>query len=145
MGKIITRYHNFDNVKKITYSINEVRGILNLSRNKTYQLVSSNVFPVILVNRTKHIPIKSFHKWVKENMSEVILPTEEDGNSFVDLETKKTLSVPEIRKLLNLKKTSAYELMKSETFNKIYVNGFIRITKESFYNWFYAINEKETL
>lgn len=49
---------------KRTYSVDEVRGILGISRRKAYELCNSNVFKVIRVGRALRVSKASFDYWL---------------------------------------------------------------------------------
>lgn len=50
--------------------------------------------------------------------------------------SKITYSVPEIKRMLGIGKTSAYALVKEGYFEKVEVAGEIRVMKDSFDTWF---------
>jgi len=49
---------------KRTYSVDEVREILNVSRSKAYDICKSNVFKVIHIGRVMRISKVSFDLWL---------------------------------------------------------------------------------
>ncbi len=49
---------------------------------------------------------------------------------------KKTMSVPEMRKLLGLGKTESYSILRKEYFKVITIDGHIRVDIESFEKWY---------
>ncbi|NLO86154.1 MAG: helix-turn-helix domain-containing protein [Clostridiales bacterium] len=51
-------------VGKRTYSVEEVRAILDISRRKAYELCNSDCFKVIRVGRTMRISKASFDYWL---------------------------------------------------------------------------------
>lgn len=51
-------------VGKRTYSVEEVRVILQISRRKAYELCNSDCFKVIRVGRTMRISKASFDHWL---------------------------------------------------------------------------------
>ena len=52
------------------------------------------------------------------------------------MSNKKSYSVPEIKRMLSIGKTSAYALVKTGCFQSVIVGKQIRILKESFDDWF---------
>lgn len=48
---------------------------------------------------------------------------------------KKSYSVPEIKQMLGIGKTSAYALVKAEHFESVIAGGHIRVMKKSFDQW----------
>lgn len=49
---------------KRTYSVEEVREILGISRRKAYELCNSNVFKVIRIGRALRVSKASFDFWL---------------------------------------------------------------------------------
>ncbi len=49
---------------------------------------------------------------------------------------KDTISVPELRSMLGIKKTESYWILKHRNIKTVTVNGHIRILKSSFYEWY---------
>lgn len=60
---------------------------------------------------------------------------------------RKSYSVPEMKKMLGIGKTSAYALVKTGCFETTVAGGKIRILKDSFHKWlngqtYYSIKEE---
>lgn len=51
-------------VGKRTYSVDEIRAILNISRRKAYELCNSGCFKIVRVGRTIRISKLSFDEWL---------------------------------------------------------------------------------
>lgn len=51
-------------VGKRTYSVDEIRAILNISRRKAYELCNSGSFKIVRVGRTIRISKLSFDEWL---------------------------------------------------------------------------------
>ena len=51
-------------VGKRTYSVDEVREILGISRRKAYDLCNSDIFKVIRVGRALRVSKASFDQWL---------------------------------------------------------------------------------
>lgn len=49
---------------KRTYSVDEIRHILNIGRRKAYELCNSNSFKIVRVGRTIRVSKLSFDKWL---------------------------------------------------------------------------------
>lgn len=49
---------------KRTYSVEEVRAILGISRRKVYELCNSNSFKVLRIGRTLRVSKASFDFWL---------------------------------------------------------------------------------
>lgn len=136
MGNIINRSYNFDNVPKIVYSAKDIRKILSISEQAVSRLLAKKPFPIIIAVRTKLVPIKLFNRWLKDNFPEI--QRENIKFSPMQVQSKKSYSVPEIRRMLGIGKTSSYEFIKSQEIETIIIGGNIRVTKESFDKWFYS-------
>jgi len=54
---------------KRTYSVDEVREILNVSRSKAYDICKSNVFKVIHIGRVMRVSKVSFDLWLDSENS----------------------------------------------------------------------------
>ena len=50
-----------ENIKKETYTVDEIAKILDIGRTSAYELVKSNEFKVIKIGTTIRIPTKSFN------------------------------------------------------------------------------------
>ena len=48
-------------------TVKEVGQILNLGNTKAYELVRSNVFPVIKIGRSIRIPFEPFNEWLNNS------------------------------------------------------------------------------
>lgn len=51
-------------VGKRTYSVDEIRGILNIGRRKAYELCNSGYFKVVRVGRIIRVSKLSFDEWL---------------------------------------------------------------------------------
>ncbi|MBQ7769499.1 MAG: helix-turn-helix domain-containing protein [Oscillospiraceae bacterium] len=51
-------------VGKRTYSVDEIRAILNISRRKAYELCNSGSFKIVRVGRTIRVSKLSFDEWL---------------------------------------------------------------------------------
>ena len=60
MEQIVPR----NTVGKRTYSVDEIRAILNISRRKAYELCNSGSFKIVRVGRTIRVSKLSFDEWL---------------------------------------------------------------------------------
>ena len=151
MGKFYT-YPKQKNIQemdmpKMVYTIPEITEILDIPIKHTYKLLEEEPFPIIRAVRKKLIPIKPFHKWVEANYPLIELPEYKELPAFLKSD-KKSYSVPEVRAMLGMKKTSSYEMIKVGTFEIVVINDRIRILRSSFEDWFHSkdylyINKEE--
>lgn len=54
------------NNDKLTYTVLEMAKALNIGRNKAYELVRTDGFPVIYIGSTIRIPIEALNRWLNE-------------------------------------------------------------------------------
>jgi excisionase family DNA binding protein len=54
------------NNEKLTYTVPEMAKALNIGRNKAYELVKTEGFPVIYIGATIRIPIEALNRWLNE-------------------------------------------------------------------------------
>lgn len=54
------------NNDKLTYTVLEMAKVLNIGRNKAYELVRTEGFPVIYIGSTIRIPIEALNRWLNE-------------------------------------------------------------------------------
>lgn len=54
------------NNDKLTYTVLEMAKALNIGRNKAYELVRTEGFPVIYIGSTIRIPIGALNRWLNE-------------------------------------------------------------------------------
>ena len=52
--------------ERLTYTVPEMAKALNIGKNKAYQLVKTEGFPVIYIGSTIRIPIDALHKWIND-------------------------------------------------------------------------------
>ncbi|MBQ4617287.1 MAG: helix-turn-helix domain-containing protein [Clostridia bacterium] len=53
-------------IGKRTYSVDEVRMILNISRRKAYELCGSGCFKIVRIGRTIRVSKPSFDEWLDQ-------------------------------------------------------------------------------
>ena len=53
---------------KRTYSVDEVRSILNISRRKAYELCNSGSFKIVRIGRVIRISKSSFDEWLDTSL-----------------------------------------------------------------------------
>ena len=55
---------------KTSYTINDIKRILNIGQTKAYEMVNSqsqqgkNGFPVVRIGRTIRVPVEPFQEWL---------------------------------------------------------------------------------
>ena len=140
MGRFITRGFDLNDVEKIAYTMEDIRKILCISESGVCRLLSKSQFPVVVAVRRKLIPIEPFNRWLSINHPQIYAKVVKTDIKRTPSE-KKSYSVPEVRRMLGIGKTSSYEFVKSGSVEVIQVNKQLRITKSSFDEWFYSQNK----
>lgn len=54
------------NKEKMTYTVTEMAQVLKIGKNKAYELVKTEGFPVVYIGSTIRIPIKALNRWLNE-------------------------------------------------------------------------------
>lgn len=54
------------NKEKLTYTVAEMAQVLNIGRNKAYELVKTEGFPAIYIGSTIRIPIEALNRWLND-------------------------------------------------------------------------------
>ena len=54
------------NKEPLTYTVTEMAQMLNIGKNKAYELVKTEGFPVIYIGSTIRIPVEALHKWLND-------------------------------------------------------------------------------
>ena len=54
------------NKDKLTYTVTEMAQALNIGRNKAYDLVKTEGFPVVYIGSTIRIPIEALNRWLND-------------------------------------------------------------------------------
>ncbi len=107
-----------------TYSIEEVQKLLKVSEDEARKLVKSGLFKTYRVGNEYRASRKS----VEERKKTV--------DAMLTYQNQKTMSVPDLRRILGLGKTSTYRLVNQCYFKTYVVFGKMRIDVESFEKWY---------
>ncbi len=59
---------NIDNENIVLYNVGDIQRIFNIGKTKAYQLVNSNGFPTIRINKKIYIPKLELEKWISRNV-----------------------------------------------------------------------------
>lgn len=54
------------NNDKLTYTVPEIAKALNIGKNKAYELVKTEGFPVVYIGSSIRVPVKALDKWLNE-------------------------------------------------------------------------------
>lgn len=107
-----------------TYSVEEIQELLNTSEDETRKLVKSGLFKVYRVGNEYRATQKS----VEERKKTV--------QAMLTYQNQKTMSVPDLKRILGLGKTAAYRLVNQCQFKTYVIFGKLRIDVESFEKWY---------
>ena len=55
------------NKEKMTYTVTEMAQVLKIGKNKAYELVKTEGFPVVYIGSTIRIPIKALNRWLNDS------------------------------------------------------------------------------
>lgn len=119
-------------LKEWSYSIRDISQLLEIEESVAYDLIKREKIVTVVVDYWKRVPKEEFWNWYK-NQSKY--QTHEDREAMRNL-YQATISMPEMARLLGVKRAVVYSLLKSkkygELFDVIIIAGQKRITKESF-------------
>ena len=121
-------------LKKESYSARDIAAILDISEWKVYQIMREANVEYIIVDYWKRYPKEAFDRWYQ---SQDKFRNEEDRKRYE--ETKEDiLTMPEMARLLGVKRQVVYDILRAEpdAFEYVYIDGRKNILKESFYQWY---------
>jgi len=53
-------------MEKLVYSVQEVAGLLGISKSYAYELVRNGTIPVLQLGRKRVVPKEKFYRWINE-------------------------------------------------------------------------------
>lgn len=119
-------------LKEWSFSIRDLSELLEIEESVVYDLIKREGLETVIVDYWKRIPKKSFWEWYRNQDK---YQTGEDRKANQEL-YKATISMPEMARLLGVRRSTVYTLLKSakygSCFDTILIAGQKRITKESF-------------
>lgn len=121
-----------EELKKTTYSVDELGQLLGLKEAASYALISKGHFDVVEVLGKRRITKDSFDKWYS---SQKEYRTLEDQAEEADV-LASTYSVLEISKMLGTSKQTVFVMISKGRFHAQTVGRMKRVTKESFHQWY---------
>lgn len=107
-----------------SYSAEQIQMLLSLTEDETRKLLKSGLFKIYRVGNEYRASKKS----VEENHQIV--------RAMMNYKNKKTMSVPDLRRILGLGKTAVYRLVNQQHFKTFLVFGQMRVDVESFEEWY---------
>lgn len=140
MEVIILKLQEIIELKKNTMSVPMLRKLLGLGKTDSYWLIHQGRFESVQVNRRYYIKIDSFEKWY-ENQTKY---KKVDGTPPGKQLSATSYSVPEVAAMLGVSDDTIYSRIHAGAFDTFLAEGWIRITKKSFQNWYSAQSRLRT-
>ena len=120
-------------IESISYSINDLSKLLNISDDCVYALLKKENIPIIIVSNQKRVKKHIFHKWLSQQ-SHYRTPQQREADSKA---MKTSLSLPEMCRMICLNRNQSYHLVKSTPALEVIVIGDQkRVTINSFNTWY---------
>ncbi|MEH7328104.1 helix-turn-helix domain-containing protein [Priestia megaterium] len=112
---------------KFPYVLNaqHVQEILDIGKEKAYELMESKGFPVLKVGRHKKVLRDKFFQWLRDP----------DGTNEQPLKDNNLITAEEVSSILGCSKRVAYEIMDQEDFPLIKVGRLKKVEKEELHKW----------
>ena len=121
-----------EELKKTTYSMEELGQRLGLKEATAYELVAKGHFDVVDVLGKRRVTKESFERWYA---SQTDYRTVEDQELDADIMAS-TYGLPEMARMLGVHRQTIYYIVANEDFELIKVGRYKRATKESFEKWY---------
>jgi len=122
-----------EELKKTTYSMEELGQRLGLKEATAYELVAKGHFDVVDVLGKRRVTKESFERWYA---SQTDYRTVEDQELDADIMAS-TYGLPEMARMLGVHRQTIYYIVANEDFELIKVGRYKRATKESFEKWYH--------
>jgi DNA binding domain, excisionase family len=124
--------HPGEELKKTTYSMEELGQRLVLKEATAYELVAKGHFDVVDVLGKRRVTKESFEGWYA---SQTDYRTVEDQELDADIMAS-TYGLPEIARMLDTNRQNIYSIATKGSFELIRVGRYNRATKDSFEKWY---------
>ena len=121
-----------EELKKTTYSVDELGQRLGLKEATAYELIAKGHFEIVEVLGKRRITKDSFERWYA---SQSIYRTVEDQALDAEI-IASTYSLPEIARMLGVHRQTIYGIADKGCFELVRVGRHNRATKESFNKWY---------
>ena len=121
-----------EELKKTTYSVEELGQRLGLKEATAYELIAKGHFEIVEVLGKRRITKESFERWYA---SQSEYRTVEDQALDADV-IASTYGLPEIARMLGTNRQNIYSIAARGSFELIRVGRHNRATKESFMKWY---------
>lgn len=124
LEEILGKDEDFEEALWESYSIDQLQDMLSLNEDEARKLLKSGLFKVYRAGNE----FRASKKSVKENQQIV--------KTMLNYREKKTMSVPDLKRILGLGKTAVYRLVNQQQFKTFLVFGQMRIDIDSFEEWY---------
>jgi len=113
-------------------SVREMGDLLGLKKTDRYWLLHKNLFETVVVGRKTFVNVASFEKWYANQVKYHKVNGEEPGREL----KKHSLSARDIAEMLGLSEAHAYDLIKEKKLPTILVDGWKRVPRQAFEDWY---------
>ena len=133
-----TRYRKVDGeapgrkLLEHSYGVRDIAGMLGLCEATVYEIIKRESLNTILIDQIMRVPKEDFEKWYA---GQERYRTQEDRERDATAENS-SITMPEMARLLGLKRSQVYMILKGDRYKDIFeilvIAGKKRITRESF-------------
>ena len=115
---------NADDVEWESYSMREIQNLLSVTAEEALRLINSGLFKTYRAGNEYRVSKKS----VQENRKII--------KAMLTYQNNKTMTVPDVMRILGLGKTATYRLINQCRFKTYLVFGKMRVDVDSFEEWY---------
>ena len=113
-------------------SVKEIGDLLGIRKTDRYWLVHKNVFETKTIHGKMWVNVESFEKWYANQVKYQKITGEEPGMELKEW----SFSPRDIALLLEISEDRVYELIKTKGWETVTVDYWLRIKKDSFWEWY---------
>lgn len=125
-------FHEMMEIKRKSYTIPDIRKMLGLGKTEANWLVHKGKFESVQINKRYYINKADFEKWYANQIKYAKIDGSPPGNEL----KASSYSVPDLAELLEVTDYTIYELIKQGKLQTFLVDGWMRISKDSFNQWY---------
>lgn len=125
-----------EELKKTTYSVEELGQRLGLKEATAYELIAKGHFEIVEVLGKRRITKDSFERWYASQSDYRTIEDQKKDAEIVAV----TYGLPEIARMLGVHRQNVYGIADKGCFDLIRVGRHNRATKESFMKWYQSQN-----
>lgn len=118
--------------RRTSMSVREMGRRLGLGKTESYWLIKKNYFETIIVGKKMRVMIASFEDWYANQCRYHKIDGTPPGTHIKEI----SMTATDLGRLLGISEGSAYALIGKGHFEVITDLAKMRITKESFWNWY---------